>query len=689
MNPTRRVLFLSAALLFALPPLSRADLTLSAELGLGGRVRADRCTFIRVTVRNTEGRHDGAIRLSVDKGSHSVCVPLLIEGVSTKRLDIPFLVPTPRYSRIVVSYVSSPSGEGSPVGGTEVVLANPVNGRDDGRLAIVVGDAASPIAGRLKAAYDHVGVCLLLADDALPTHWSGLDAAEICVLAPSDVGRIQPLQWEALRKWTRAGGHLLLPWNASWFASEQTHLAAILPAGVESARTFETTDEVMARPFLAVGGHPLQPARILAAALSPRPDAATVIGGDAFPIAVSRPAGFGRVTLLAFDPTNFPFNAWAGMPRLWAEVFRLPPPPDPKATLIPIPEGPGPRTDPEIYSLLGRFEEARPVSLALILLFAFVYLACLGPLQVWGLRKWRRGILAASVPATMALFTALAYLIAQKPFVVGLRVHTCSVVENAPDGTASRGVLMVSLLAPSGGTHRLGAEGLDAVWGVDPRSTTSFMGSALSTRAFPGERSGISARMPVWSAAPLMAVWMEERPRGTAPVVVRAAETPASPEARVRKLAKEELGGMLLFEPTGVSSFPPWAGITPRGPVVSGGTRGMTWKPDRDPDAPLREEWRGGGYPDGLPSMEPWKWSRPWRAEELELRARVHLLEGDRAETLTGQVDLPCWNLRTACMKEGRTFVGAWSDQKVVRLFVDGSPVEGEHHVYYRVEAPR
>jgi len=121
---------------------------------------------------------------------------------------------------------------------------------------------------------------------------------------------LSPLQLHAVRDFVAVGGHLLvLPSAAPGISAG---LAELLPGTFVSPQRVETLPEV-AGGFIFTNG--VNVARLIAERGEPQ------AGTPARPWVVTRHAGAGRVTMLAFEAGSEEFNAWPGAKDYWRELL--------------------------------------------------------------------------------------------------------------------------------------------------------------------------------------------------------------------------------------------------------------------------------------------------------------------------------------------------------------------------------
>ena len=300
--------------------------------------------------------------------------------------------------------------------------------RVGGRLVVVLSRARAgleslrTLPGRVVVSY--------VSGRTLPRLWQEYAAVDLLVIRDPDLQEMDQAQREALVTWVRLGGRLLVIPRGD--PSVPPFLQALLPAGVGQARP------VSLAPLAARYGGRLPPGPYAVATLRPRPGAEDVRAGGVSVI-VSAAAGWGRVTVWAFDPWDPAFLEWSGRLGLWAETLGSPSRPQGAVERLAsqFPE----RTplDPRVYIVVG-------AAIFLYVAGAFFLPRGQSPLIRAGV-----GLLIACVG--IAAFAALAQ---------GVRARSVTLTQvtflaHAP-GTAVAQVTAVARVAvPYGGRYRLSA----------------------------------------------------------------------------------------------------------------------------------------------------------------------------------------------------------------------------------------
>ena len=136
-----------------------------------------------------------------------------------------------------------------------------------------------------------------------------------------------------------------------------------------------------------------------------------VVSGGGQPLIVTGQADRGRVTALLFSPEREPARSWSHLPVLWTRLLEVP------AVFYlnqNIPNAYEPGSD-GIFGALVDSRQVRKMPVQWLLLLLVVYLAVIGPLDRWWLKKIGRPMLTwLTFPGYVVLFSLLIYFIGYK-----------------------------------------------------------------------------------------------------------------------------------------------------------------------------------------------------------------------------------------------------------------------------------
>jgi hypothetical protein len=305
-------------------PLTRADTSLTVDLGWGSSYRLGRWAPVFVTASDDRTRavmievyvphdqiHGMVIRQFVTIGPTPSTFPLYapfpnsMETLTvTIRADGPFgrkladwSVEKQRYSRVwggisAVGQLIGVSGRGSNL---------------DSLLPAQFGDPerSSTISPTLR----------WMSRSRLPFNAIGFDSLDALMLDEPDLARMAREQQDAVIDWVRSGGHLVC-WIGIDPPPASSPIMDQLPAEVGSNILTDLTEE-----SLRAAGLPPRFRQLKARQLVPRlgSESINLFGGES--LAIRRRLGFGTITLLPFNPSTFMFQSPAQANAFWEPII--------------------------------------------------------------------------------------------------------------------------------------------------------------------------------------------------------------------------------------------------------------------------------------------------------------------------------------------------------------------------------
>jgi hypothetical protein len=243
--------------------------------------------------------------------------------------------------------------------------------------------------------------------------------------------------------------------------------------------------------------------------------ARVVAGTAAQPLIVSGRRGRGQVTVLLFSPERDPVLSWANRPWLWARLANVPP--------ELLKDNPQYRYQP--YSIDGVFgamidsKQVRKLPVGWLLLLLLGYLAVIGPLDHWWLKKIGRQMLTwITFPAYVAFFSALIYFIGYKLRAGESEWNEIHVVDVLPVGEQAdlRGRTFASVYSPANARYPLASELPFAA--LRGEFLGNYGGGQDATRAHieqHGNNFVAEISVPVWTSQLYVNDWLN---RGPAPL---------------------------------------------------------------------------------------------------------------------------------------------------------------------------
>jgi hypothetical protein len=435
------------------PPLPRARAASSPE--------ADR----RLDVRLGFG---GIVKIGVPLPLEVVLPPVPVSGPAEMVIDAPAL--GPQAGQVVTTTaVPFESVAGTVrVIGAPVVISDPrrplkirvmVHGqqvlgtsvavppeRVGGRVVVALSDDRTGLAalhrlpGRVAVAY--------VAAEGLPRRWQEYAAVDLLVIRDLDPAALDVAQQEALLRWVRVGGRLLLiarpaaaPESAETAASPggrapvfPAYLDPLLPADIGPIRAVPSAAGLAAQYGGTVPSGPLTVATLL-----PRAGAGHVDLSGVPVIASAGPGtGAGVVIIWGFDPWRPPLIEWSGRLRLWEEALG---------------REPAPRLDVEgLAEHLAAGTPLDPAVHAQVTSAILLYIALL-----LGLRRWKPTVAGAAgalliVLGALGAFPVLAEIVRDR----SATLAQVTIIEPVGAGSA-RATTVAAVAVPYGGRYRVTA----------------------------------------------------------------------------------------------------------------------------------------------------------------------------------------------------------------------------------------
>lgn len=191
-------------------------------------------------------------------------------------------------------------------------------------------------------------------------------------------------------------------------------------------------------------------------------DGRVLIGTDAEPLAVIARRGRGQITALAFAPELEPFKSWKHAPWFWAKMIDYPPDilADPNANRN---RYAGRSIDGVIGAMVDS-DQVRKLPVGWLLLLLVAYLAVIGPLDQYWLKKINRQMLTwITFPCYVAFFSALIYFIGYKLRAGESEWNELHVIDIIPHGAAAqtadlRGWTYGSIYSPVNARYAVASE---------------------------------------------------------------------------------------------------------------------------------------------------------------------------------------------------------------------------------------
>ncbi len=419
------------------------------------------------------------------------------------------------------------------------------------------GKEPEPDRGRRQFAF---------ADDAgaLPDRWFGYDAVDVVILATGKADFVNQLAQDAERRqalleWVRRGGQLVV----SVGRNQQAVRGLLDRVPLIDCKITGSKPKVPTLPVLSqwawdkAGGINRQPLRGVEMATFERgPGVHAVIRESAGPVMVEASCGLGRVVLVSFDLDMEPFTGWDGQDGFWTGLQDLvapflprrgrnqgAPAPRPMPGMAGGPGGFGmPGADEyefrtELKRSLETFEQVPVISFGWVALFILFYIALVGPLDYFLLKKVfkRLELTWVTFPVTVLAVSVVAYWVAYSVKGDDLRINKIDLVEvdlHAPN--QAYGHSWFTLFSPRAQSYTVGIEPSTGTWtapvpgrapgpvvtlleGGDRNPRTASQGLFRRPYEYAEDAVGLQrVPVPVWSTRSFTASWraplLEKKP---------------------------------------------------------------------------------------------------------------------------------------------------------------------------------
>jgi hypothetical protein len=250
-------------------------------------------------------------------------------------------------------------------------------------------------------------------------------------------------------------------------------------------------------------------------------DGTIVIGDADTPLAVTAERGRGRITVLTFSPEREPFVSWKNRPYFWAKLAGIP-----RSRLEAGNNGNPARLGSDgIFGSMIDSKQVRKLPLGWLLLLLAAYLAVIGPLDQYWLKKLNRQMLTwITFPLYVVAFSGLIYLIGFHLRAGELEWNELNIVDVLPgqERAVLRGETYVSIYSPVNATYPIGSQQPYATlrgeysgdYGVGPENSRV---SVVQT----GDNFQAEALVRVWTSQLYVSDWLQGVPE--APLEMSAA----------------------------------------------------------------------------------------------------------------------------------------------------------------------
>ncbi len=377
-----------------------------------------------------------------------------------------------------------------------------------------------------------------------PLVLEGLDTLYLNSERASDV---KPAQVQAILTWLEAGGHLIVGLEqAADFVSSPwlKNLTGLKISGSESVehhgeihaficgegwntnffvpgtynptsrkKQFNPDENTFRHPFEGLepdAAFEAAPLRVMTGDLGL---CRTVLSVSGRPVVVSIQKGRGTVTCLLANPEREPMRSWKHLPIFWSCLAAVPL----QFYSEQAQNMPGGWSSDALYGSLIETRQVRKLPLGWLLLLLVVYLAVIGPLdRYWLKRLGRPSLTWITFPCYVLLFSALIYFIGFKLRAGESEWGELNIVDVFPgkaDRALWRGRTYGSIYSPVNQKYPLAS--VQHLAALRSEFSGSWGGQAATdpgTVSQVGEGFRAEVSVPVWSSRLFVADWYEEQP---------------------------------------------------------------------------------------------------------------------------------------------------------------------------------
>jgi hypothetical protein len=401
-----------------------------------------------------------------------------------------------------------------------------------------------------RAGQQHVIARLL--PDILPDNPITLEGLDTIYIASERLELLRAPQVTALQAWLHAGGHLVVGVEQlNHFSGPGEWLRRILPAEITGLNTnaahaglqnwltnrqrFDGRDYSRSERLPSGqirSSRRVTPAGVTTTSSAPNPyanlrtdgkfedaplQAATVklrdgqvlVGTETEPLIIIARRGRGQITMLTFAPELEPFRSWKNGPHFWAKITDYP-----SELLVDnanVQPRYGGRSLDGVFGAMVDSDQVRKLPVSWLLLLLVVYLAVIGPLDQYWLKKLNKQMLTwITFPIYVAFFSALIYFIGYKLRAGESEWNELHVIDVIPHGDSAdlRGWTFGSIYSPVNAKYPVAS---DQPFATLRGESAGNIGSGQDASKASVEQRGNTFRgvldVPVWTSQLFVSDW--------------------------------------------------------------------------------------------------------------------------------------------------------------------------------------
>jgi hypothetical protein len=418
------------------------------EAGFGGFYRPDRWVPLKLTVTNRGDTFNGRVIVRPETSGTG-----LNDTYSAQIIDLARpIAPATETTETLFLYLIAESGDidlrvellnadGGVVTSEDVILRDILP--RDGLHITVPGNANVDLSRVRAAGYSAAQVGWGLDD--LPDDGGALEAVDTILFSDVDTSQLREGQFNALREWLIAGGHLIIVGSDPLTAAGLGPLAPLQPTGTTTADDFAALLD-----FAGVPADDMLDGETDILTGDVREGAQALVQTAAgLPLIVRDQLGDGTVDVVTFSPDLQPLRSWDGLDQVWFTLASS-------------------RGATPSWSLGWRdWSSAQnaveilpgidllPAALSLVA-FLGLYILLIGPLNYFVLSRInRQGYAWITIPILIGVFSVLAYTVGFELRGNAVTLSRLSVVQVWPEAETAQVNQLIGLLAPRRGNYTL------------------------------------------------------------------------------------------------------------------------------------------------------------------------------------------------------------------------------------------
>lgn len=367
-----------------------------------------------------------------------------------------------------------------------------------------------------------------------PIVLEGMDALYLSSERATD---LRAQQIEAVLTWVQTGGHLIVGIDQAGDLNASRWLKDILPVTVSGTRQLKPGNQLenwlrsRVRPSVlhtgaqrgnankdskATMGEPyadtLDDLAFGAAELSVITTSATAgkteLAVEGSPLIVSAPYGLGKVTALLFSPEREPVKSWKNAGVFWSRLAEV----SPAAYASVDSNYYGGWGLDGVFGAMIDSRQVRKLPIPWLLLLLLVYLAIIGPVDQFWLRKINRPMLTwITFPCYVALFSGLIYLVGYKLRAGESEWNELHVVDVFTGGEKAqlRGRTFGSVYSPVNQRYTFQSEAEAVTFRAEYAGSWNTSGTGDRGEVVQGEKKfTANVFVPVWTCQLYAADWL-------------------------------------------------------------------------------------------------------------------------------------------------------------------------------------